>query len=256
MWTVATWNVNSVRMRLERLKAWLAARQPDVVALQETKVCDEDFPAAEIEALGYHVSCCGQRTYNGVAILSKRPIEACVRGFSDGGEDDERRLLAAVVDGVRIVDVYVPNGQAVDSPKFPYKLEWFHRLRAFLESWGSPTDPLLVLGDFNVAPEDRDVHDPDLWRGQIHFHPKEHEALAHLRGFGLHDLLRDHRPEGGLYTWWDYRMLAFPKNRGLRIDLILGTQAIRDRCRGVEIDRNERKGEKPSDHVPVVALFG
>jgi exodeoxyribonuclease-3 len=242
-------------MRLPRLLAWLERRSPDVVALQETKVLDEEFPVAEVEALGYRVSCSGQRTYNGVALLTKRAADACVRGFSDGEADDERRLVAAVVDGVRIVCVYVPNGQSLDSPKFPYKLRWFHRLRDFLASWASPADPVLVLGDFNVAPEDRDVHDPEAWRGQIHFHPKEHEALVHLRSFGLHDLLRDHRPEPGLYSWWDYRMLAFPKNRGLRIDLILGTQPIRERCTGVEIDRNERKGEKPSDHVPVIATF-
>jgi exodeoxyribonuclease-3 len=253
--TVATWNVNSVRMRLERLKAWLGRRSPDVVALQETKVVDADFPAAEIEALGYRVERFGQKTFNGVALLAREPLEGVVRGLPDDGPDADRRLIAGVVGGIKVVCVYVPNGQAVDSPKFPYKLAWLRRLRAFLDGWASPTEPVLVMGDFNVAPEDRDVHDPDLWRGQVLFHPREHEALAEVAAFGLHDLLRDHTSEGGHFTWWDYRALAFPKNHGLRIDLILGTEAARARCRSVEIDRAERKGEKPSDHVPVVATL-
>jgi len=243
-------------MRLERLKVWLGRRSPDVVALQETKVVDGDFPAADLEALGYRVERFGQKTFNGVALLTRAPVEGVVRGLPDDGPDADRRLIAGVVGGLKVVCVYVPNGQAVDSPKFPYKLDWLRRLRAFLDAWARPDEPLVVLGDFNVAPEDRDVHDPDLWRGQVLFHPKEHEALARLADFGLSDLLRDHASEGGLYTWWDYRALAFPKDRGLRIDLILGTEAVRRRCRAVEIDRAERKGEKPSDHVPVVALLG
>jgi exodeoxyribonuclease-3 len=253
---VATWNVNSVRMRLDRLKAWLERRSPDVVALQETKTVDEAFPRAEIEALGYRVETFGQKTYNGVALLSRAPLEGVVRGLPDDPPDADRRLIAATVGGVKVVGVYVPNGQAVDSPKFPYKLAWLRRLRRFLDGWARPDEPVLVLGDFNVAPEDRDVHDPDLWRGQVLFHPDEHAALREVSAFGLHDLFRLHHDEAGLYTWWDYRALAFPKNHGLRIDLVLGTGAARSRCRACEIDRAERKGEKPSDHVPVVVDLG
>jgi exodeoxyribonuclease-3 len=253
--TVATWNVNSVRIRLPRLLAWLQASKPDVVLLQETKVRDEEFPRAPIEALGYAVETFGQKTYNGVAILSRLPVEGVRRGLPDDAADAERRLIAATVGGLRVVGVYVPNGQAVESPKFPYKLEWLRRLRTFLDREQRSDEPLLLLGDFNVAPEDRDVHDPDRWRGQVLFHPREHEALGHVRSFGLADLFRDHTADAGRFTWWDYRMLAFPKDHGLRIDLVLGTESARRRCRAVEIHRDERKGEKPSDHVPVVAVL-
>jgi exodeoxyribonuclease-3 len=254
--TVATWNVNSVRMRLERLKAWLARRSPDVVCLQETKVQDEGFPRAEFESLGWHVATFGQKTWNGVAILSREPLEDVVRGLPGDAPDADRRLLAGRVGGIKVASVYVPNGQALDSPKWPYKLDWLRRLRGFVEGWAKPDEEVVVCGDFNVAPEDRDVHDPDLWRGQVLFHPKEHAALANLSSFGLHDLFRKHHAEPGHFSWWDYRQLAFPKGHGLRIDLVLGSAASRDRCSGCDIDREERKGEKPSDHAPVVATFG
>jgi exodeoxyribonuclease-3 len=253
--TVATWNVNSVRMRRDRLLAWLARRRPDVVALQETKVEDGAFPRADLEAEGWRVETFGQKTYNGVAILSREPARDVVRGMPGDGPDADRRLIAATVGGLKLVNVYVPNGQAVESPKFPYKLDWLSRLRGFLDGYASPSESLLVVGDFNVAPEDRDVHDPERWRGQVLFHPREHEALARVSAFGLEDLFRRHHPEPGWFSWWDYRMLAFPRNHGLRIDLILGTAAARARCLSCEIDREERKGDKPSDHAPVVAVL-
>lgn len=255
---IATWNVNSIRSRLERVVAWMDRERPDVLCLQETKCTDAEFPRGAFEDLGYHAEHYGQRTYNGVALLSREPLTDVVRGLPGEAEDAHRRLLAGTVPGVggvRIVNVYVPNGQSVTSEKFPYKLDWLARLADFLAASASPGDPLVLLGDFNIAPEDRDVHDPDLWRGQVLFHPKEHEALARLTSWGLQDVFRKHHEEGGIYSWWDYRMLAFPKNRGLRIDLILATQPLYERSTACAVDRNERKGQSPSDHAPVVAQF-
>lgn len=252
---IATWNVNSIRSRIERVAAWTARERPDVLCLQEIKTLDEGFPLAPFAELGYHAETFGQRTYNGVAILSLQPMTQVVRNLPDDEPEAPRRLIAATVEGVRIVNVYVPNGQSPESEKFIYKLNWLVRLRAFLDAAAKPGGPLVLLGDFNIAPEERDVRYPDLWRGNIHFHPREHEALAYVMSWGLHDLLRKHHQEGGLYSWWDYRQLAFQKNNGLRIDLILGTKRMLQRCAGVEIFREERKGESPSDHVPVVAEF-
>jgi exodeoxyribonuclease-3 len=252
---IATWNVNSVRSRLERVAGWTERARPDVLCLQEIKTTDDLFPLEPFAELGYHAEVFGQKTYNGVAILSLKPITKVVRNLPDDEEDAPRRLIAGTVGGVRIVNVYVPNGQSPESEKFVYKMDWLARLRAFLAETAKPADPLLLLGDFNIAPEERDVRYPDLWRGHIHFHPKEHAALARITSWGLHDLLRKHHEEEGLYSWWDYRQLAFQKNNGLRIDLILGTKKMLDRCTGVEIFRDERKGESPSDHVPVVAAL-
>jgi exodeoxyribonuclease-3 len=252
---IATWNVNSVRSRLERVAAWTERERPDVLCFQEIKTTDDLFPTERFAAMGYHVEVFGQKTYNGVALLSLAPISGVTRNLPDDEPGAPSRLIAATVDGVRIVDVYVPNGQSPESEKFVYKMGWLARLRAFLDATAKPGDPLVLLGDFNIAPEERDVRYPELWRGHIHFHPKEHEALARITSWGLHDLLRKHHEEGGLYSWWDYRQLAFQKNNGLRIDLILGTRTMLDRCTGVEIFRDERKGESPSDHVPVVATF-
>lgn len=252
---ITTWNVNSIRSRLERALAWLDRREPDVVALQETKVVDEVFPREPFEERGYHVETFGQKTYNGVALLSKHPLQDVVRGFGDD-PDEERRLIAATVEGVKVVDVYVPNGKEVESPKFPFKLGWLDRLSAFLADYASSDEPLLLLGDFNIAPEDRDVHDPDAWRGKVLFHPKEHEALAKIQDtLGLTDLFRQHEDGDGLFTWWDYRQLGFPRNAGLRIDLLLGTASLAGRCEAVLIERDERKGKKPSDHAPVTGYF-
>jgi len=252
---VATWNVNSVRARKERVLAWLSAQQPDALCLQETKVTDDAFPYAEFEALGYHVVASGQRTYNGVAILSRTPPADVVRKFDDGEEELEARFLSARVSGVRVVCVYVPNGQVVGSDKFSYKLAWLSRLRRYLDHHCDPAEPLALCGDLNVAPEPRDVHDPAAWQDTVLFHPEARAALQELCAWGLVDAFRLHHSESGLYSWWDYRQLAFPKNHGLRIDHILITKSLAARCVSAHIDRETRKGQGASDHAPVVALF-
>ena len=248
---ITTWNVNSIRARLERVLDWLDRRQPDVAALQETKVVDEAFPRAAFEERGYHVETYGQKTYNGVALISREPPTEVVMGFGD--PEEQRRMMAAVVDGVRVVNVYVPNGQAVDSPKYPYKLEWLGKLRTFLDDWAPHDEPVLVLGDFNVAPTDLDVHDPEVWKDKVLCSEPERDALARVCGWGLLDLFREHDEEAGRYTWWDFRTLGFQRDAGLRIDLVLGSEAAAERCRDVVIERDERKGQKPSDHAPVTA---
>jgi len=253
--TVATWNVNSVRSRLSRLLAWLERRRPDVVCLQETKVVDADFPLAEITAAGYHCLINGQKTYNGVAILSREEARPIARALPGDTEESERRVLAASVAGINVAGLYCPNGSEVGSDKYAYKLDWYRRLRQLLEQTWTPADPLVVCGDFNVAPEDRDVWDPEKWRGQVLFSDPEKEALGLLTGWGLEDTLRRLHPEGGLYTWWDYRMGAFHRGWGMRIDHVLATPPLAVSCLAVEIDRDERKGEKPSDHAPVIATF-
>ncbi len=253
---VATWNVNSVRARLARVLAWLERQRPDVVCLQETKVVDDDFPAAEIAAAGYRAVVFGQKTYNGVAILAREEPADVVRGLPGDGPDAERRLIAATVGGVRVVGVYAPNGGEVGSDKYVFKLDWYRRLRAWLDAACDPAAELLICGDFNVAPDDRDVYDPVAWRGQTLCTDAEREALAGLAGWGLVDGLRLHRQEGGLYTWWDYRAGAFHRGWGLRIDHFLLTRPLAARCTAVDIDRDERKGDKPSDHAPVIATLG
>jgi len=250
---IATWNVNSVRSRLPRLLPWLESRQPDVVCLQETKVIDEDFPLQEIRALGYNCLISGQKTYNGVAIISKSEVCDPIRGLPEEIGDDDRRIVAARIDGIRIINIYAPNGRVVGSDKYEYKLDWYRRLREYLDASLSRDDQVLICGDFNVAPEDRDVWNPDMWRGRILFSEHEKEALRHLIDWGFKDALRLHRSEGGLFTWWDYRAGAFRRNWGLRIDHILVSEPLARRTAGVEIDREERKGEKPSDHAPVIA---
>lgn len=252
---IATWNVNSVRTRLPNLLAWLERRSPDVVCLQETKVPDDEFPITELESLGYHCLLSGQRTYNGVAILSHN--EASDRALCLPGDapDSQRRILVGTIDGIRIINVYAPNGGEVGSDKYQYKLEWYKRLRAFLDSEFDAKSDVLICGDFNVAPEDRDVWDPRIWRGRIMFSELEKDALRNIADWGFKDALRLHRPEGGLYTWWDYRAGRFRRNWGLRIDHVLVTESLARRSAGVEIDRDERNADKPSDHAPVVATF-
>ena len=252
---IATWNVNSIRARKERALAWLTTHQPDVVCLQETKVTDDAFPRADFEALSYHVTICGQRTYNGVAILSRAPPVDIVRAFADGEEELEARFLTASVAGVRVLCAYVPNGQVVGSDKFAYKLAWLGRLRRYLDRHCDPSGLLALCGDLNVAPEPRDVHDPTAWQDTVLFHPEARAALHELCAWRLVDAFRLHHNEGGLYSWWDYRQLAFPRNQGLRIDHILVTQPLAARCTGAYIDREARKGQGASDHAPVVALF-
>jgi len=252
---LATWNVNSIRKRLDRLVPWLAENQPDVLCVQETKVEDALFPRVEIEAAGYHALCHGQKTYNGVALLTRQPVVDVSRGFADGGDDAQARFLVATIGKVRVGTVYVPNGQTVESEKFAYKLAWLARLRAWLTTSADPALPMALCGDINIAPDDRDVYDPEGWKDQVLCHPKERAALADICRWGLVDVFRRQHAEGGLYSWWDYRQLSFPKNLGLRIDLILCTPSLAERCISVTIDRSARKGVAPSDHAPVVAEF-
>ena len=252
---IAAWNVNSIRARQERLLAWLSAAQPDVVCLQELKCEDAGFPAEEIRAAGYQFACYGQRTYNGVAILAKGEITDVTRGMDDGVEDPQARLIGGTVNGVRVFSVYAPNGQEVGSPAYVYKLEWYRRLRAYLDARHKPEEKLVLCGDWNVAPEPIDVHDPAAWEGQTLFSAPEREALANLCAFGLRDVWRGMHPGEQKFSWWDYRMLAFPKNRGLRIDHLLATSPLAEKCRASEIDREMRKGKGPSDHAPVWAEF-
>jgi len=252
---VSTWNVNSIRARQERLLAWLASAQPDVLCLQEIKCTDPEFPSLELRAAGYHSVCCGEKSYNGVAILSRSKPQDILVGMGDDSSDRQCRLIAATIDGVRVISLYAPNGQAVDSPAYQYKLEWFERLRRYLEFRHQPTEPLVVCGDFNVAPEPKDVYDPALWEGQTLFTPPERESLRRVCEFGLVDTFRQHHPEEGRYSWWDYRMLAFPKNRGLRIDHLYATAPLSSQCVASDIDREARKGAQPSDHAPVWAEF-
>lgn len=252
---LATWNINSIRARTERLLAWLRAEAPDVLCLQETKVEDAGFPIDVLKAAGYEVAIYGQRSYNGVAIAAKAPITEVSRGFGDGEPDDEARLISARVGDLRVVCVYVPNGQDLDSDKFPYKLAWYQRLRAYLDRTAKVSDRLVVCGDTNVTADDRDVWSPAAWAGKIHCSPREREALANVIGFGLVDVFRQHNPDGGVYSWWDYRGVSFFKNQGLRIDHILATPAVAETCTACVIDRNARKGQDASDHAPVIATL-
>lgn len=251
---IATWNVNSLRVRLPQLVNWLATAEVDVIALQETKVPDEGFPFAEIQALGYHVVASGQRTYNGVAILSKLPIEDVVMG-KPGYDDDQKRVLSATIGGVRVINVYVPNGQSLDSPKYQYKLTWLQALQVFLREQLALHPRLIVLGDYNIAPEDRDVHDPAAWAGSVLVSEPEREAYRALIGLGLCDVYRRFEQAEQTFSWWDYRMFAFRRNRGLRIDLLLASTALAQECEACHIDKIPRGWERPSDHTPVCADF-
>jgi len=252
---IATWNVNSIRKRLDRVVPWLAEHRPDILCLQETKVEDEAFPRAEIEAAGYYVLCHGQKTYNGVALLTREPALDPVEGFGDNVQDEQARFLVAKIGDVRVGTVYVPNGQEVGSEKFRYKLDWMRRWRDWLAANADAATDLALCGDLNVAPEDRDVYDPVAWKDQVLCSPDERAALAEVCRWGLVDAFRQHHPEPGLYSWWDYRQLGFPKNHGLRIDMILCSPSLAGRCTSVEIDRDARKGKNPSDHAPVIAEF-
>jgi exodeoxyribonuclease-3 len=248
---IASWNVNSLNVRLPHVERWCGTARPDVLALQETKLEDAKFPVAALEAAGYRAAFSGQKTYNGVAILARAPIEDVVHGV-DGYEDPQRRILSATIGGVRIVNLYVVNGQAVGSEKYAYKLEWLARVTAFLAEEIRRHPNLVVLGDFNIAPDDRDVHDPEAWREQVLCSTPERDALRRLMDVGLADSFRLFDQNAGHYSWWDYRQAAFRRNLGLRIDLILASEALRPRCRAASIDREPRTWERASDHTPVV----
>jgi exodeoxyribonuclease III len=253
---LATWNINSIRARNDRVFAWLEREQPDVLCLQETKVEDEGFPVDAFRKAGYEVAIHGQRSYNGVAIASRRPLEDVTRGFGDGQDDSEARVISARVAGLRVVCIYVPNGQELASDKYTYKLAWFDRLRLYLERTAQPSDALLVCGDMNVTPDDRDVWSPEKWKDQIHCSAPERAALAAVLGFGLVDLFRLHHGDAKVYSWWDYRGVAFFKDQGLRIDHVFATQPVAARCTACTIDRTARKGQDASDHAPVIATLG
>jgi len=253
MMRVASWNINSLRKRQDRLFAWLEAKKPDIVCLQETKCPDEQFPVLALQAAGYHSVYHGEKSYNGVAILSKNESRDVRPSLCDEVVDPQARVIAVTIDTVRVFSVYAPNGQAVGSPAYDYKLKWYARLRDCLLK--EKCAQLIVCGDFNVAPEDVDVHDPDLWRGAIMCSDGERTAFRQLCDGSFRDTLRLHHKEGGLFSWWDYRMLSFPKNRGLRIDAILASEALAKRCTTAGIDREMRKGKEPSDHAPVWAEF-
>lgn len=251
---IATWNVNSLRVRLPQLLEWLATSVPDVIALQETKLPDDAFPAAELLAAGYHSARSGQKTYNGVAILARNELSAVVRDMP-GYDDPQRRVLAATVDGVRVINLYVPNGQSVGSDKFHYKLGWLRALRGWLRAELNAHAHLIVLGDFNIAPEDRDVHDPAAWAGSVQVSPEERAALRDTLALGLVDVFRKFAQPAQSFSWWDYRAGAFRRNHGLRIDLLLASRQFAERCSGCDIDREPRRAERASDHTPVIGSF-
>jgi exodeoxyribonuclease III len=249
---LASWNVNSIKVRLPQLLEWLAAAQPDVVCLQELKCEEAKFPRAELEAVGYASAVSGQKTYNGVAILSRAPPTDVV-GEIPGFDDPQKRVLAATVSGVRVICVYCPNGQAVGSDKYEYKLQWFAALRGYLAKELAAHPRLAVAGDFNVAPEDRDVHDPKAWEGQVHVSEPERAAWRALLTLGLKDSFRLFEQPEKSFSWWDYRMMGFRRNAGLRIDHILLSAPLAEACTGASIDKAPRKLERPSDHAPVLA---
>ena len=252
---IATWNVNSVRARLPRLLAWLESQKPDVVCLQETKCEDAAFPREPIEDLGYQIEHFGQKTYNGVAILSRKRIEDVARGLRDDVEDRDSRVITATVEDVMLINAYVVNGQEVGAERYYYKLAWLDRLRALIKSHYDLKEKVVVTGDFNVTFDDRDVYDPEEWREKILCSTPEREALARVMDCGLKDGFRKFHEEGGHYTWWDFRTMGFKRGQGLRIDHLLMSGAAFDACRAVEIDLEARAGEKPSDHAPVIATL-
>jgi exodeoxyribonuclease-3 len=251
---IATWNVNSLKVRLPQVLDWLAANAPDVLCLQETKLTDDNFPAGAIKAAGYHVVYAGEKTYNGVAVISRQPVTDVVTDPT-GLDDPQRRVLDVTCNGFRILNLYVVNGQEVGSEKYAWKLEWLSRVSRYIDSQLHEHGRLVVLGDFNIAPEDRDVHDPEAWREQILCSTPEREALKAMLDLGLVDTFRLFEQEEKSFSWWDYRAAAFRRNLGLRIDLILASQSLASRCTACRIDKEPRRLERPSDHAPVIAEF-
>jgi exodeoxyribonuclease-3 len=254
---IVTWNVNSLKARLPRVTEWLAEVQPDVVCLQETKLAQDKFPTEAIAELGYESAHFGQGQWNGVAILSRVGLENVMNNFAPGIEPDhEARVISATCGGVRVTSVYVPNGRALDNDHYTYKLGWMERLRQHLDATCAPTDDVVVAGDFNIAPDDRDVYDIKALEGQTHVSIPERDALANVCAFGMEDTFRRFYDEGGLFSWWDYRGGSFYKGNGMRIDLLLATKSVAERSTWTSVDRNARKGESPSDHAPVLLLVG
>ncbi len=251
---IATWNVNSLKVRLPQLLEWIERNAPDVVGLQETKLTDENFPLVDIQAAGYRAVYSGEKAYNGVAVLARATPQEVQTDIA-GLDDPARRILAVTVDGVRVINLYVVNGQRVGSDKYAHKLRWLNAVTAFIESELERFERVVVLGDFNIAPEDRDVHDPDAWREKILCSTPERDALHRLLDAGLSDTFRLFDQVEASFSWWDYRAGGFRRNLGLRIDLILASRAMRERCSSCVIDRAPRKLKRPSDHTPVIAEF-
>jgi exodeoxyribonuclease-3 len=250
---LATWNVNSLKARLPRVEEWIAQVQPDVLCLQETKLADGAFPDLTFRGLGYECAHHGEGRWNGVAILSRVGLGDVRAGWDDEAEPDpEARQLWATCGGVRVATVYVPNGRSLDADHYTYKLGWLQRLRDTLDAHEDPSRHLVVCGDFNIAPDDRDVYDPVAFQGETHVSPPERAALERIQAWGLDDVFRRHYDAPGLYSWWDYRRGDFHQGRGMRIDLVLTTASLTPLARTVLIDRNARKGKQPSDHAPVV----
>ncbi|CAI8793051.1 exodeoxyribonuclease III [Methylococcus capsulatus] len=251
---IATWNVNSLRVRLPQVLDWLDSVQPGILAVQETKLTDDAFPVEALRAVGYHAIYSGQKTYNGVAVLSKAPV-ADVLTDPPNLDDPQRRILAVTAGPLRIINLYVPNGSEVGSDKYAYKLDWLAKVRDFIAEEMAAHPHTVVLGDFNIAPEDRDVHDPESWREKILCSTPERDAFRALAGLGLSDLFRRFEQPEGSFSWWDYRAAGFRRNLGLRIDHILASLPLAGRCTACSIDKTPRSLERPSDHAPVVAEF-
>jgi exodeoxyribonuclease-3 len=260
---IVTWNVNSIAARLPLVLHWLESFAPDqrpgVICLQEIKCVDAKFPADDFTKIGYHSEIYGQPNYNGVTTLIRQDLAPTIaevqKGFPGEADDAQRRMLAVTVAGVRVVNVYIPNGQAVGSDKYTYKLDWLDQLRRYLAENCDPSQPLALCGDYNIAPDPIDVHDPAAWEGKVLFSQPEREALQRIKDWGFEDSFRRLYPEQQVFSWWDYRMNSFKRNLGLRIDHVWVTQNLMERCQQVQIDRETRTWERPSDHAPVVATF-
>jgi len=251
---ITTWNVNSLKVRLPQLLEWLKANPVDVIGIQETKLTDEAFPGAELEAAGWHWAHNGQKTYNGVALIARHPLEDVSRDLPDF-EDPQKRVIAATVNGVRVVNLYVPNGQAVGSDKYAYKLRWLAAVRDYLEGELAGNDHMAVTGDYNIAPADEDVHDPAAWAGEVLCSEPERAAFRSLLDLGFKDSFRLFSQPPQSFSWWDYRQAGFQRNLGLRIDHVLASRALAGLCKACTIDVAPRKNDRPSDHTPVTAEF-
>lgn len=252
---IVSWNVNSINARYDRFLNWMEQHEPDIVCLQELKTVGDAFPHGALAEMGYWAEIHGQKSYNGVAIIAREPFEDVKRNMDDGVDDPQARLIAGRVHGIHVIGVYVPNGHTRESEKWPYKLEWYARLRRWLETHCDPAEPTVLCGDFNIAPADLDVHDPSRWADGVLCHPKGRAALQHIEDWGFVDTWRALNPGTQQFTWWDYRNLGFQKNHGLRIDMVYATQVLAQRAEDAHVDMDERRGERPSDHAPIWTDF-
>jgi exodeoxyribonuclease III len=250
-----TWNVNSITARLPHVEELLISYEPDIFCMQETKIVDEKFPYEVFRERGYEVQIYGEKSYNGVAILTKEPMTNLVRGFKEEIAAGSKRLIAGQIGDLNVLNVYIPNGQTIGSEKYHYKMEWLSALKKHIEENYSPADELVICGDFNIAPEDIDLYKPEVWDGAIMASPEERRSLQEIKDWGFIDVFREHNQEAGLYTWWDYQRGAFRRNAGFRIDHIWTTPSLAAKCQGCLVAREMRELERPSDHAPVIAEF-